>query len=239
MPQASVTRTTSASSRSAFFTASTVTLGRSTDTTDALDGPRLGAVAAAGRATGDLTTSGRLNASASATTPASRRSPACGNRRVREPMRALIALRIGPARPPQQRQPHDVAVDVVAVLAVVEQRDAVAGLARDRPTGARTPRSGRRPTTCSRASAARGARTGSRRSRAARVHVHRERDLQELVVLVPVDLGLEVEPPRTAHEPHRLRDRRRSPKSRTKRTAARSGSRSTTAIDVTSVRSTR
>ena len=37
MPQASLTRTTRASSRSAFFTASMVTFGRSTETTEAPD----------------------------------------------------------------------------------------------------------------------------------------------------------------------------------------------------------
>ena len=152
---------------------------------------------------------GTLNASASAITPAARRSPPCG--------KSAYAKRCGPwslsgsGQPgrAQQREAHHVAVDVVSVLAVVEQRDAVAGLAQIGPPVRAHLEAGDVPR-----------RVHVRRplevpeldlvGRAARVHVDRERDLQELVVLVPVDLGVEVEAARAAHEPHRLRDPRRA-----------------------------
>src|SRR5207302_4518492 len=56
-----------------------------------------------------------------------------GHQRIGETMLAAVRGGVGMSRGAQQRQSHDRALDVVAVLAVVEQCDAVAWLAQVSP----------------------------------------------------------------------------------------------------------
>src|SRR6266568_732847 len=172
-----------ASESSARLIASTTTCGVSTSINDRSPAPR-------------ITRSGLLRSSAAAITPASRKSPGWG-----------ICAWVGMSRRAQQRQSHDRALDVVAVLAVVEQRDAVAGLAQVGPAmGANF--KARLVPAC----------VGMRASLDVteldlircprRPHCDGKRDLEKLVLLLPVDFSFESKHPRIGVEDHSLFQRR-------------------------------
>ena len=56
-----------------------------------------------------------------------------GHQRVRELVKALVGVRIGMRWRAKQREPHHRAVDVIPVLAVIQERDAVIAVAQVRP----------------------------------------------------------------------------------------------------------
>ena len=105
-------------------------------------------------------------------------------------MEALVCGRVGMGGRAQQGQPHHAIVDVIAVLAVVEQRDTIAGVAKVGPAlGAHLEhRAGatvievRRPLDMAELDLVRRLASGDG---------HRESDLQHLVPLVPVHLRVE------------------------------------------------
>ena len=110
-------------------------------------------------------TTGTLSSQAAAHRLARRQSPACGKQRVGELVLAEVRVGVGRLGAAQQRQPQHVAVHVVAVLAVVQQADAVAAPPRDPPSGGRAPRTSPDPRMCCDAWAARPRRTAPRRWR--------------------------------------------------------------------------
>ena len=128
-----------------------------------------------------------------------------GEQGVAERVASLIGLRVGPARAAQQRQPHDVAPDVVAVLAVVEEGDPVAGLAQVRPAVGAHLEAGHVPA---------GVGVGGPLEVAeldlvggpVGVDGEREGHLEEAVALVPVHLGAELQAPGAGGQAHDLGD---------------------------------
>ncbi len=121
-------------------------------------------------------------------------------------MRAHVGFRVGALRRTQQADAQLVAVAAVAVLRVGEQRRAEAVLGEVGPALAghlvaravEARRVVRRPLGVAERRLVR---------RVRRVHVQREADLEQLVLLVPVDGGVELESPRAGVETHDLAQR--------------------------------
>ena len=133
--------------------------------------------------------------------------PGVRQQRVGELVVALVGEGVRGGGAAQQRQPHQVAVDVVAVLAVVHQRHAVAVLGEVGEAVGRDLEAGDVPTG-----------VGVRRPgevapldlvvRLGRADIDREGGLEHRVVIVPVDLRVEVDPRAVGVDDHLLRDRR-------------------------------
>ena len=122
-----------------------------------------------------------------------------GHERVRELVKTLVRVRVRVRRPTQQRQPHHRVMDVIAMLAIVEQRHAVMPIAQVGPALRahleHRPRLGRlhvrRPPDVPELDFV---------GRLLRTDCHGERDLENLVPLVPVGSGIETQHARAGLE---------------------------------------
>src|SRR5205823_8346244 len=123
-PQASYRRTITASESSARLIASTITWRVSTSSSDR-DVPSARFVR--------TTYSGAFEILRRLDHAGFAEVTGMGHQRVRELVQALVGVRVGMRWRAKQREPHHRAVDVIPVLAVIQERDAVIAVAQVRP----------------------------------------------------------------------------------------------------------